>query len=103
MIAKLGRLLHKALLAFLDEVEPAAGPKSPRVTGRDFPAERDAPEHRQRFHAEISGKIDQLQQILLVKLLDLVRRRLGDFTMNEWITALRAGPDRRVHPEWAVR
>ena len=73
MLAKLGGLLDKPVLAFLEEIVIAARPEAPRITGRQFPAKSRAPKHRHDFDAQLGAQIEQAQQIILGPLLNFTR------------------------------
>src|SRR3954453_8359255 len=92
MVADFLRLLHEALIAFLDEIVAGSGPKTPRITGGDFPAVGGAPEHREHFDAQFGDEVEELQDIIFRPLLDLSGRLLRDVGGNERTNGRRLRP-----------
>ena len=54
----LGGFAHEPVIAFLVEIATVRGsPESPRITGGQFPAVGNAPEHRQNLDAQLGAEI----------------------------------------------
>ena len=103
LLADPGRLLDEAVLSFFEEVEVAALPESPRITGGELPAEGHAPKHRDDLDPEFGAQIQQPQDVILGPLLDFVRRLLRHIGGDERPDGRAAGPGGGVDPERAVR
>ena len=72
VVADLPRFLHETLLPFLEQIISRPRPKSPRIPGRQFPAESDAPKHRHDLDLQFGEEIQQAQDVLLRPRFDLV-------------------------------
>src|SRR5687767_14676866 len=53
------RFFNEPLLPFLKKIVAGPGPESPWITGRHFPTEGDAPEHRHDFEMQLRDQIEQ--------------------------------------------
>src|ERR1035438_1224326 len=102
LLANLGGFLDEAVLSFLEEVEVAAFPESPRITRRHFPSEGHAPEHRHDLDPEFSAEIKQPQDVILGPFLDFLGRLLRHVAGDERPDRRAARPGGCMDPEGTV-
>ena len=95
--------MDEPILSLLDQIVVATRPKAPGISGGQFPAQGDSPEHRHDLHTKLGAKIKQLQQIILGPFFNISRGFLRNIGRDERADGWTPGPCRGVHPKWAMR